>query len=74
MDFCKFVGVPSSVAIRIRSRIRIRMFLNLPDPHPDPLVTCTDPEPDPSIIMQNSKKNLDFYSLVTSLGLFIVEE
>ena len=36
-------------------RIRIHMFLGLPDP--DPLVRGMDP--DPSIIMQNSKKNLD---------------
>jgi len=28
------------------------------DPDPD---SATDPDPDPSIIMQNSKKNLDSY-------------
>ncbi len=39
-------------------------FCGLPDPHPDPFVTSTDP--DPSIIKKNSKKNLDFYCLVTS--------
>jgi hypothetical protein len=39
------------------------MFLCLPDP--DPLVRCMDPDPDPSIIMQNSKKNLDSYYFVT---------
>jgi hypothetical protein len=46
-------------------RIRIHMFLGLPDP--DPLVRGMDPDPDPSIIMQNSKKNLDTYYL----GLFL---
>jgi hypothetical protein len=47
-----------------RSRIhRIHMFLGLPDP--DPLVRGMDPDPDPSIIMQNSKKNLDSYYFVT---------
>ena len=39
------------------------MFLGLPDP--DPLVRGMDPDPDPSIIMQNSKKNLDSYYFVT---------
>jgi hypothetical protein len=43
------------------------MFLGLPDP--DPLVRGmdpgTDPAPDPSIIMQNSKKNLDSFYFVT---------
>jgi hypothetical protein len=45
------------------------MFLGLPDP--DPLVRgmdpdpALDPDPDPSIIMQNSKKNLDSYYFVT---------
>jgi hypothetical protein len=39
------------------------MFLGLPDP--DPLVRSIDPDPDPSIIMQNSKKNLDSYYFVT---------
>ncbi len=37
------------------------MFLGLPDP--DPLVRGMDP--DPSIIMHNSKKNLDSYYFVT---------
>jgi hypothetical protein len=49
------------------------MFLGLPDPDPDPLVRCMDPDPDPaldsdpdpSIVMQNSKKNLDSYYFVT---------
>ncbi len=44
---------------------RIRMYLGLPDPHPDPLVTSTDPAPDPSIIMKDSKKNLEFYCSLT---------
>ncbi len=47
------------------------MFLGLPDP--DPIVRGMDPDsdpaldpvPDPSIIMQNSKKNLDSYYFVT---------
>ena len=39
------------------------MLLGLPDP--DPLVRGMDPDPDPSIIMQNSKKNLDSYYFVT---------
>jgi hypothetical protein len=39
------------------------MILGLPDP--DPLVRGMDPDPDPSIIMQNSKKNLDSYYIVT---------
>jgi hypothetical protein len=39
------------------------MFLGLPDP--DLLVRGIDPDPDPSIIMQNSKKNLDSYYFVT---------
>jgi len=43
------------------------MFLGLQDP--DPLVRGMDPDPaldpDPSIIMQNSKKNLDSYYFVT---------
>jgi hypothetical protein len=45
------------------------MFLGLPDPDPlargmdpDPAL---DPDPDPSIIMQNSKKNLDSYYFFT---------
>jgi hypothetical protein len=43
------------------------MFLGLLDPVPDPLVSGMDPVPDldPSIIMQNCKKNLDFYYFVT---------
>ncbi len=43
------------------------MFLGLPDP--DPLVRGMDPDPaldpDPSIIMQNSKTNLDSYYFIT---------
>ncbi len=43
--------------LRIRIRIhRIHMFLGLPDPAPDP---------DPSIIVKNSKKNLDSYYFAT---------
>jgi hypothetical protein len=42
------------------------MFLGLLDPDPDPLVRGMDPDPDPTIIKQKSKKNLDFYSFVTS--------
>jgi hypothetical protein len=47
------------------------MFLVLPDPDPqvrgmdqdpDPAL---DPDPDPSIVMQNSKKNLDSYYFVS---------
>jgi hypothetical protein len=43
------------------------MFLGLQDPDPDPLVRGMDPDPapNPSIIMQNSKKNLDSYYFVT---------
>jgi hypothetical protein len=47
------------------------MFLVLQDPDPDPLVRdmdpdpALDPDPEPSIFMQNSKKNLDSYYLVT---------
>jgi hypothetical protein len=44
------------------------MFLGLPDSNPlvrgmgpDPAL---DPDPDPSIILQNSKKNLDSYYFV----------
>jgi hypothetical protein len=47
-------------------RIRIHMFFDLPDP--DPLVRGMDPERIrilPSL-SKNSKKNLDFYSFVTS--------
>ncbi len=56
--------------LRLRIRIRIRMFLGLLDP--DPLVRGMDP--DPCIIMQNSKKNLDFYCFVTSFCFFIFEK
>ncbi len=60
-------------------RIRIHMFLGLPDPDPDPLVrgmdpdpdTALDPDPDPSIIMLNSKKNLDSYYFVTLLTFYL---
>jgi hypothetical protein len=49
--------------------IRIHMFSGLPYPVPDPLVRGMDPDPAPapdtSIIMQNSKKNLDSYYFVT---------
>ncbi len=49
------------------------MFLGLQDPDRDPLVrgmdpdpdTALDPDPDPSIIMQNSKHNLDSSYFVT---------
>ena len=45
------------------------MFLGLPDPDPIVIVRGVDPDPaldlDPSIIMQNSKKNLDSYYLLT---------
>jgi hypothetical protein len=43
------------------------MFLGLLDPDPDPLVRGMDPDPspDPSIIMKNSKKNLDSYYFMT---------
>ncbi len=41
------------------------MFLGLLDPDPDLLVRDMGPDPDPSIIMQNSKKNLDSYFFVT---------
>jgi hypothetical protein len=46
-------------------------FLGLPDLDPDPLVRGMDPDPDPaldpdpSIIMKNSKKNLESYYFVT---------
>jgi hypothetical protein len=49
------------------------MFLGLMDPDPDPLVRGMDPDPnsDPSIIKQKQlKKNLDFYSFVTSIFIF----
>jgi hypothetical protein len=42
--------------------LRIHMFLGLPVP--DLLIVGMDPDPG-SIIMQNSKKNLDFYYFVT---------
>jgi hypothetical protein len=64
-------GPRSSFWAVFRIRIRIHMFLGLPDP--DPLVGCMDPDPDPSI-RQNSKKNLDSYSFVTSFELFILEK
>ncbi len=44
------------------------MFLGLPDPDLDSPVRGMDPDPvpdpDPSLIMQNSKKNLDSYYFV----------
>ena len=47
------------------------MFFILPDS--DPLVRGMDPDPDPSLIIlsssKNSKKNLDSYCFVTSIGL-----
>jgi hypothetical protein len=51
------------VVLRIRIRIRIHrihVFLGL-----------QDPDPDPSIIMQNSKKNLDSYCLVTLFEFYL---
>jgi len=54
---------------------RIHMFLSLPDP--DPLVRGMDPDPDPaldpdpSIIMQNSRKNLDSYYFVTLFDFYL---
>ena len=48
------------------------MLLGLLDPDPDPLVRGMDPDtdpaldPDPSIIKQIYKKNIYFYSFVTS--------
>jgi hypothetical protein len=60
---------------RIDSEISRAADPDPPDPHvlglpdPDPLVRGMDPDPapdpDPSIIMQNSKKNLDSYYFVT---------
>ncbi len=47
------------------------MFLGLPEPDPlvrgmDPdLDPDLDPDPDPSIIMQNNKRNLEFYYFET---------
>jgi hypothetical protein len=41
------------------------MILGLADPVQDPLVRSIDPAPDPSIIMKNSKTNLDSYYFVT---------
>jgi hypothetical protein len=38
------------------------MFLGLPDP-----------DPDPSIIMENSKKNLDSYYFVNIIDFFILK-
>ncbi len=49
----------------LRIRIRIHLF------YPDPLVRGMDPDPDPSIIMQNSKKNLDSYYFVTLFDFFL---
>ncbi len=50
------------------------MFLGLPDPDPIVIVRGVDPDPaldlDPSIIMQNSKKNLDPYYFVTLFDFF----
>jgi hypothetical protein len=61
---------PAPYTVRVPVlRIRVRMFLDLLDP--DPLVRGMDP--DPSIIMQNSKKNLDFYCFVTSFCFFFFE-
>jgi hypothetical protein len=42
-------------------------FFCLLDQDPDPLVRGMDPDPDPdpSIIMANSKKNLEYYYFVT---------
>ncbi len=57
------------------------MFFGLPDPDPDLLVSGMDPDPgmdqdpaldpapDPSITVQNNKKNLDSYYLVTLFDL-----
>jgi hypothetical protein len=47
------------------------MFLGFTDPNP--LIRDMDPDPDrdPSIIMKNSKKNIDSYCFVTSLLPFI---
>jgi hypothetical protein len=47
------------------------MFLGLLDP--DPLVRGTNPDPSKTS-SKNSKKNLDSYCFVTSLGLFILEK
>ncbi len=53
----------------------IRIFLGLLNP--DPLVGGMDQDPDPSNILlsysssKNSKKNLDSYCFVISLGLFL---
>jgi hypothetical protein len=49
------------------------MFLGLPDP--DPLVRGMDPDqyPAPSIIMQNSKTNLDSYYAVTLFDFLSVK-
>ncbi len=53
---------------------RSHLFWGLPDPNP--LVKGVDP--DPYIIFlsssKNSKKNLDSYCFVISLGLFIFEK
>jgi hypothetical protein len=63
----QFGWTVSQTVFWIRIRIRIHMFLDHKDP--DPLVRGMDPDPDPSILLslsKNSKKNLDFYSFVTS--------
>ncbi len=66
---------PASYTVRVPVlRIRIRMFLGLLDSDADPLVRGMDPDPDTSIIVQNSKKNLDFYCFVTSFCFFIFEK
>jgi hypothetical protein len=54
---------------------RIHMFLGLLDPDPDPSVRGLDPDPDPdpSVIMQNSKENLDSYYFVTLFDLLSLE-
>jgi hypothetical protein len=63
---------PPEPVFRIRIH-RIHMFLGLlnplvrgMDPDPDPAL-----DPDPSIIKQESKKNLDSYCFLTSIGLFM---
>jgi hypothetical protein len=48
------------------------MFLGSPDPNP--IVRDVDPDPDPSIVMQNSKENIDSYSFLTFSGLFILND
>jgi hypothetical protein len=41
------------------------MFSGLLDPDPYPLVRGMDPAPYPLSLSKNSKKNLDFYCVVT---------